>query len=94
MRKRTKDIVWVIVLSIACGLIIWQAVHWHSNRMFVEMFQWLQTGKSYVTVLYNLGLMLVTGIVLGYLMVRITDLIGYGDGETNNSDKDGGSKPL
>lgn len=62
--------------------------------MFVEMFQWLQTGKSYVTVLYNLGLMLVMGIVLGSLLVRITDLIGYGNGETNNSDRDGGSKPL
>lgn len=94
MRKRTKDIVWVIVLSIACGLIIWQAVHWHSTGVYVEMFQWLQTGKSYVTVLYNLGLMLVTGIVLGSLMVRITDLIGYGDGETRNSDKDGGGEPL
>ena len=94
MRKRTKDIVWVIVLSIACGLIVWQAVHWHSNLMFLEMFQWLHTGKSYVTVLYNLGLMVVTGIVVGSLMVRITNLIGCGDGETPDFDEDGGSKPL
>jgi hypothetical protein len=34
-------------------------------------------------VLYNLGLMLVLGTALGFLMEQITDLIGYrgGDGK-------------
>jgi len=41
------------------------------------MFNWLQTGKGYITVLYNLGLMLVLGITLGLLMEKVTDLTGY-----------------
>ena len=42
--------------------------------MYLEMFKWLHTGKGYITVLYNLGLMLVLGAVLGFLMEKITDL--------------------
>jgi len=48
--------------------------------MYLEMFSWLQTGRGYITVLYNLGLMLALGISLGFLMDKITDLIGYGTG--------------
>jgi len=45
--------------------------------MYLEMFNWMQTGRGYITVLYNLGLMLALGISLGFLIDRITDLIGY-----------------
>lgn len=93
MSKRKKDTIWVAVLSIAAGLIIWHAVYWHSTGMYLEMFQRLQTGKGYITVLYNLGVMLVMGIVLGSLSVKITDLIGYGRGETKGVDEGGGDKP-
>ncbi len=84
MSKRKKDSVWVAVLSIAAGLIIWHAVHWHSSGMYLEMFQWLRTGKVYITVLYNLGVMVVLGIVTGYLSVKIADLAGYRGDETKN----------
>ena len=77
MSKRKKAAIWVVALSIVCGLIIWHVVRWHSTGMYLELFEWLQTGKGYLTVLYNLGLMLVLGTVLGFLMEKITDLIGY-----------------
>ena len=77
MSKRGKAAIWVAALFIVCGLIIWHVVRWHSTGMYLEMFEWLQTGKGYINVLYNLGLMLVLGAVLGYLMEKITDLIGY-----------------
>jgi len=41
------------------------------------MFRWLGTGKGYLTVLYNIGLMLALGGNLGFLMEKITDLLGY-----------------
>lgn len=47
------------------------------------MLNWAGTDKAYITVAYNLGLMLVLGITLGFLMERITDLIGY-QKNTNN----------
>lgn len=77
MRKRKRAAIHVVVLSIICGSIIWHVVHWHSTGMYLEMFNWLQTTRGYMTVLYNLGFMLVLGAVLGFLMEKITDLIGY-----------------
>ena len=75
--KGRRATIWVALLSIICGLIIWHVTHWHSTGMYLEMFEWLQTGRSYITVLYNLGLMLVLGVLLGFLMDKITDLLGY-----------------
>lgn len=77
MSKRKKDVIWVTVLSVICGLIIWHAVQWHSTGMYLEMLNWAGTDKAYITVAYNLGLMLVLGAVLGFLMEKITNLIGY-----------------
>lgn len=73
MRKRAA--IWVVTLSIICGLIIWHAVYWHSTGMYLEMFQWVEAGRGYITVLYNLGLMLVMAAVLGFLMEKLTELL-------------------
>lgn len=83
MSKRKKAVIQVAILLSVCGLIIWHVVHWHSTGIYLEMFKWLETGRGHITVLYNLGLMLVLGITLGFLMERITDLIGYAK-NTNN----------
>jgi len=88
MSKRKKNAIWVAVLSIICGLIIRHVVQWYSTGMYLEMFNWVGTDKAYMTVLYHLGLMLVLGTVLGFLMVRITDLIGYEVGEIKHFDEE------
>ena len=75
MGKKGRAAIWVVVLSVICGLIIWHAVHWHSTGMYLEMFNWIGTDRAYMTVLYNLGLVLVFGAVLSFLMEKITDLI-------------------
>ena len=93
MSKRRKAAIHVAALSIICGLIIWHVVYWQSTGMYLEMFKWLPTGRGYITVLYNLGLMLALGTTLGFLMQKITDMIGYevrevkhfkGEGTDNN----------
>jgi len=81
MSKRKRAAIQVAALSITCGLVIWHVVHWYSTGMYLQMFNWVGTDKAYMTVLYNLGLMLVLGTVLGFLMEKITDLIGYEVGE-------------
>jgi hypothetical protein len=65
----------VVALSTICGLLIWQAIYWHSTGIYLEMFLWVETGKGYITVLYNLGLMLATGATLAILVEKITKLI-------------------
>jgi len=77
MGKRNKDALWVAILSVVCGLIIWHVVYWQSTGMYLKMFDWIGTDKTYVVVLYNLGLMSGFGFILGFLMRKITDLIGY-----------------
>lgn len=93
MSKRRKAAIHVAALSIICGLIIWHIVHWHSTGMYLQMFNWIGSNKAYVTVLYNLGLMVVLGTALGFLMQKITDMRGYevrevkhfkGEGTDNN----------
>ncbi len=84
--KRKRAAIWVVALSIICGLIIWHVVQWHSTGVYLEIFGWAGTDKAYITVLYNLGLMLVLGSVLGLLMEKITDLFGYEIRETKNLD--------
>ncbi len=77
MRKRKKDAIWVVVLAVIACLILWHAVYWQSTGMYLKMFNWIGMDKTYVVVLYNLGLMLGMGSVLGFLMGKITDLVGY-----------------
>ena len=77
MNKKKKATIQLVVLLLICGLIIWHAVYWRSTGMYVEMFQWLTTGKAYLAILYNLGVMLLLGTTLGFLMERIFDLISY-----------------
>ena len=88
MGKRKRAAIWVAALSIICGSIIWHVVYWHSTGMYLEMFNWVGTDKTYITVLYNLGLMLVLGAALGFLMENITDLIGYEVGEIKHFDRE------
>ena len=83
MSQRKKVVIQVAILLSVCGLILWHTVHLHSTGMYLEMFKWLQTSKGYITVFYNLGLMLVLGITLGFLMERIAELIGYGKNVNN-----------
>ena len=77
MGKNKKAAIQLLILfSIAC-LIVWHTFHWYSTEMYLEMFNWLQTGRGYLMVLYNLGLMLVLGLTLGSLMERIFYFISY-----------------
>jgi hypothetical protein len=82
-KKRTA-VISVAALSIVCGLIIGHAVYWHLSGMYLEMFDWLGTGRGVITVLYNLALMLALGVSLGFLMDRVTGLMGSENRQTKN----------
>lgn len=77
MGRKARDTLWVAALSLICGLIVWHVVRWHMAGVYREMFCWVGTSKGYLTVLYNVLLMLALGGALGLLMVKITDLLGY-----------------
>ncbi len=88
MGRKKKASIQLIVLVFISVLIVWHAISWHSTGMYLEMFHWSQTGRAYITVLYNLGLMLVSGATLGLLMEKITDVFGYEVREIKHFDDD------
>ncbi len=47
--------------------------------MYVEMLNWLNTGKNYITAIYNLGLILILSIALSFLLQNITELFDDGN---------------
>lgn len=75
MVQRNKSAIYLTVLAMLCGLLIWHAINWYALGKYDEMYGWLDNGKAYLTVLYNLGLMLVIGLLLGFLMVKMVELI-------------------
>ena len=75
MSEVKKATIYVAVLTVVTGLLIWHVIHWHSTGMYLKMYEWLQAGRGYITVLYNLGLLLITGSLFGLLMKKIADLL-------------------
>jgi hypothetical protein len=75
MSQKKKNALWITFLAIAFGLIIWHAVTWHFNGKYLDLFNCLNTGRCYIAVLYNLGLMLGVGFLLGFLIEKIMSLI-------------------
>jgi hypothetical protein len=88
MENRIRTVLWVAALSLICGLIVWHVVRWHMAGLYREMFRWVGTSKGCLTALYNVLLMLALGGVLGLLMVKITDLLGYEVQEIKHFDDD------
>ena len=74
--KRKKSVIWVIILSIICGFIIWHIINWYSTGMYTRLYSLIGENAAYLTVLYNLGLMILLAVTLGLLMCKITDLLG------------------
>jgi len=75
MSEVKKAAIYVAVLTVVIGLLIWHVINWHSTGMYLKMYDWLQAGRGYITVLYNLGLLLAVGSLLGLLMKKIADLL-------------------
>ena len=75
MSKKKRAAIWVGALSVILGLIIYHAVSWHLNGLYTEMFSWVEGNKGYLTILYNLGLMVVSGAVIALLVDKVTVLI-------------------
>ena len=77
MNERIRIVIQIVALLTICAFVIWSVVYFHSNGIYPRMRQWLEMDKGYITVLYNLALMVITGTVLGILMERITRLLGW-----------------
>ena len=90
MRSRRRAAVEVVLQAIIVGLLIWHTAYWHVSGEHTRMFEEAEMGKQILTAVYNLGLVLATGLSIGLLMLRVTELLGYRVGEIEHFGDEGG----
>jgi hypothetical protein len=62
-----------LLLFAALSLVVAHTAYWHASGRLADLFE----QKDFFAVLYNLGLVLVSGGLLALLMARLTKLFGY-----------------
>jgi heme/copper-type cytochrome/quinol oxidase subunit 1 len=87
-KQKKKAAIWVTALSIICGFIIWHIIDWYSTGMYERLFDLVEEGKAYLSVLYNLGLMTLLSLMLALLLNKINDLLGNERNERDNPDNE------
>jgi hypothetical protein len=75
MGNKSRDIVYIMMLAIFNGIVIWHVFSWNASGKYDEMYLWLTSGKAFLVVLYNLGLMVVFGLLMGLMMSKITEFM-------------------
>jgi hypothetical protein len=77
VKSRLRVAIEAAILAALAALLIWHTIHWHISGEHTRMYEDVVAGTSYVGVLYNLGLVVAAGLVLGLLVQRATALLGY-----------------
>jgi TRAP-type C4-dicarboxylate transport system permease small subunit len=88
MKDRKRALIWLLILGICLALLIWHTVKWHKMGRHAEINQDIKEGKSYIAIIYNLGLMGALGILLGFIMEKCTQVIGYQAKEIKHFDEE------
>jgi len=61
--------------------------------MHTRLLEMAEEGKSYISVVYNIGLVVVIATALGLLMGKITDLLSHGNQTPESTDTSGKVDP-
>ncbi len=78
-RRRLKAAWQGLVLAVLIGLLMWQTISWQSSGEQARIFDAIgeSTWDTTKASAYYVGLMMVTGLLLGLFMERLTDFFGY-----------------
>ena len=79
MGKRTKAAIQAAILAALMGLLAWHTILWHLDGTHTDLFNAIgeSTWDTAKGVIYYVGLMGATGVLLGMFSEKLTDLIGY-----------------
>ena len=61
------------MLAVAVALVIAHTVYWRANGQQTRLYE----ERDAFSVLYNVGLVLITGALVGMLLMRVTEALGY-----------------
>jgi hypothetical protein len=67
-----KIVLRVILPFIILGFLIWHVLSWNTNGSYYEMLQW-HNGSAYEAAIYNMVLIISTGVILSILMKELTN---------------------
>ena len=88
MRNKVSSLLWIIFLGSLIGITVWHTVSWHEGGTYDQMLKNLGASNGWITVLYNLCLMLWLGALLGVIMENLTDFFGFKMEKTKHFDDD------
>lgn len=80
MNRKRLNAAWQgLALAVLIGLLAWHTIWWHDNGQHEELFNALGESAWDTTkaCAYYVGLMMATGVLLGFFMERLTDFFGY-----------------
>jgi len=75
--QRKKALLQLVALVVILGLVTWHTVYWHQSGMDAAIFNYINEGKGYLTVLYYTGLTISTSILLALLIEKSLEIAGY-----------------
>jgi uncharacterized membrane protein YidH (DUF202 family) len=72
-RSRRRAAIEAAILALAVALVIAHTAYWRANGRQVDLYE----DRGALSVLYNLALVLGTGALVGMLLMRVTEAMGY-----------------
>ena len=72
-KSRRRACIEAAILTIVVALVIGHTVYWRVNGQQARLYE---EGDA-LSVVYNLGLVLGTGALVGMLLMRVTEAMGY-----------------
>jgi len=72
-RSRRRAAIEALLLAVALAMLIAHTAYWRASGQQAHLFE----RRDALAVLYNLGLVLVTGTMIALLMMRVTKALGY-----------------
>lgn len=88
MSHKKRVTIKLFLILLVLGLIIWHVVSWYLNGKYQEMLDWANYGQGYLTIIYDLGIIIILGLTLGFLAENI---IAFFSGKNYPNKKYGGS---
>jgi hypothetical protein len=75
MKKHKKNLIIILLSALVCAGLFWHIQTWQDSGRYADMNEFIGTSKVALTVLYDIGVMLLFAGALGLFFSKIIDTI-------------------